>query len=83
MVNLSGLGGMTRAVIVETQLRLTREGSGKVVFRGQFAAVTAPEALDISVLGRDIVGLFAVIVDQPQGVVCLLRQQQRYQITQG
>lgn len=83
VVNLSGLGGMTRAVIVETQLRLTREGSGKVVFRGQFAAVTALEALDISVLGRDIVGLFAVIVDQPQGVVCLLRQQQRYQITQG
>ena len=28
-----------------------------------------PEALDINVLGRDITGLFAVIVDQPDGLV--------------
>lgn len=35
------------------------------MFRGQYAAVTEVEALDISVLGRDITGLFAVIVDQP------------------
>jgi hypothetical protein len=36
----------------------------------------------MSVLGRDITGLFAVIVDQPGNVVCLLRQRHRYMIEQ-
>ena len=53
------------------------------MFRGQYAAVTAVEALDISVLGRDITGLFAVLVDQPGDVVCLLGQQHRYRIEQN
>jgi hypothetical protein len=80
---LGGLGGVTPSVIVETQLRFRREvGSGSVVFRGQFAAVTELEALDISVLGRDIIGLFALIVDQPGHVVCLLGQRHRYRIEQ-
>ena len=79
---ISGLGGMADSVIVETQLRLTRENAGKVVFRGQYAAVTELEALDISVLGRDITRLFAVIVDRLHDVVCLLGQRHRYTIEQ-
>jgi hypothetical protein len=51
-----------------------------VLFSGQFAAVLELEALDISVLGRDITGLFAVIVDQPSGTVCLVRERHRYVI---
>ena len=79
---ISGLGGMADSVIVETQLRLTREDAGKVVFRGQYAAVTELEALDISVWGRDITRLFAVIVDRLHDVVCLLGQRHRYTIEQ-
>jgi hypothetical protein len=52
------------------------------VFRGQYAAVTELEALDISVLGRDITRLFAVIVDWPHDVVCLGGQRHRYIIAQ-
>lgn len=63
---LSGLGGVVTSIIVATQIRLTREDTGKVVFRSQFAAVTDMEALDISVLGRDLTSLFAVIVDRPR-----------------
>lgn len=48
-----------------------------MLFRGQFAAVTDLEALDLSVLGRDITGLFAVVVDQPGNLVSLLAQQHR------
>ena len=80
---LAGLGGMVDAVIVETQIRLTREEAGKVVFRGQYAAVTEMEALDMSVLGRDITGSFAVIVDRPRNVVCLLRDRHHYTIEEG
>jgi hypothetical protein len=74
---------MVAAVIVETRLRLTREDAGKVVFRGQYAAVTELTALDISVLGRDIIGLFAVIVDWPHDVVCVVGQRHRYTIELG
>ena len=43
---------------------------------------SAVEALDISVLGRDIIGLFAVIVDRPHDIVCLLRRRHRYRVEQ-
>jgi hypothetical protein len=79
---LSGVGGMVATVIVETELHLMREDGGHVVFRGQYAAVTELEALDISVLGRDITRLFAVIVDWPHDVVCLVGQRHRYSIEQ-
>jgi hypothetical protein len=77
---ISGLGGGADSVIVETQIRLTRENSGKVVFRGQYAAVTELGSLDIDVLGRDITGFFTVIVDQPGDVICLLGQRHHYTI---
>jgi hypothetical protein len=79
---LGGIGGVADSVVVETRVRLTREEAGKVVFRGQYAAVTELEALDMSVLGRDITGLFAVVVDGPGSIVCLLRQQHQYTINQ-
>jgi len=79
---LSGLGGVVSSLIIPTQIRLTREDAGKVVFRSQFAAVTDMEALDISVLGHDLTSLFAVIVDRPRHVVCLLGQRHRYTIEQ-
>ena len=77
---ISGLGGLADSVVVDTQIRLTRETESTVVFHGQFAAVTKVEALDVSVLGRDLTGLFAVIVDQPGDVVCLVGQQHQYTI---
>jgi predicted aspartyl protease len=79
---ISGVGGMVDSVIVETQIQLTREDAGNVVFRGQYVAVTELEALDINILGRDITNLFAVIVDRLHDVVCLLGQRHRYSIEQ-
>ena len=62
---LVGVGGVSPSVVVETCSRLPRENSGKALFRGQFAAFTDAEALDMSVLGSDILNLFALIVDRP------------------
>ena len=56
---------------------------GMVVCRGRYAAFTQLEALDMNVLGGDILQLFAVIVDQPAGVVCLIRDRHRYAVEQG
>ena len=44
--------------------------------------IVRPEALDVCVLGRDITGMFAVIVDHPANTVCLLRGGHRYAIEQ-
>ena len=77
---LGGVGGIAHSVLVETQIRLTRENGGKVLFHGQFAAFSDVEALDMSVLGRDVSGLFAIIVDAPDGIVCLVGPGHRYAV---
>jgi predicted aspartyl protease len=77
---IGGLGGLVDSIAVETTIRLRQTRGAAVTFRGQFAAVLEPEALDMSVLGRDISGLFAVIVDQPGNTVCLVGQRHRYAI---
>jgi hypothetical protein len=79
---LSGVGGAAPSVLVDTQIVFPNETAGRIVFRGQYAAFTELEALDICVLGRDLTNLFAVIVDRPQDVVCLLGQRHRYRIVQ-
>lgn len=77
---ISGLGGSAESVVIETQIRLSRDNSSKVVFRGQYAAVTEVKSLDTCVLGRDITGLFAVIVDETRRVVCMVSQRHHYTI---
>ncbi len=39
------------------------------------------EALDLSVLGRDISNVFCLIVDRPRDLVCLLGAGHQYSIT--
>lgn len=77
---LRGVGGTAASVVVLTAIRLLREDGMEIVFRGQCAAVTELETLDLSVLGRDITNLFALIVDRPGDTVCLLGQRHRYTI---
>lgn len=80
---VGGVGGVVASVNVETTIRLTRENSGKVLFRGHYAGVTEVEALDMSVLGRDVTDLFAVIVDRTKQAIYLLGQRHQYTITQN
>ncbi len=77
---LGGLGGLVSSVVVDTQVRFQQVEGNPVTLRGHYAAVTEPEALDMSVLGRDITGFFAVIVDHPGQVVCLVGQRHQYRI---
>jgi hypothetical protein len=77
---LAGIGGVSPSVGVQTQLAFFRQDGSRVTFRGQFAAFTEVAALDMSVLGRDITNLFAVIVDRPGDVVCLVGQGHGYLI---
>lgn len=77
---LAGIGGIVNSVKIDTQLRLSRDDGGIATFRGEYAAFTQLEAIDMSILGRDILEMFAVIVDRPSGVVTLIREHHRYSI---
>jgi predicted aspartyl protease len=76
-----GIGGAAGTVDVEVTIWLTRDGPDQVAFSGRFAAVTSADALDMSVIGRDILQWFALIVDRPGQTVCLVNQRHGYQIT--
>jgi hypothetical protein len=78
---LGGVGGATSTVAVDTHIRLPLGGGSTIAFQGTFAGFTRADALDISVLGRDITNLFAVIVDRPGDVVCMIGQGHGYTIT--
>jgi predicted aspartyl protease len=77
---LHGLGGVGVSVELTTAIRLFREDETAVTIHGPFAASVTPTALDVSVLGRDILNLFAVILDRPNGIVALLHPPHRYTI---
>ncbi len=77
---LGGIGGAVDSVLLRTEIRLTCEDDRKVIFRGEYAACIRQESLDMSVLGRDILGLFAVIVDQSRDLICLIRGRHKYTI---
>jgi hypothetical protein len=77
---LRGVGGSVASVVVETRIQFLQEEAGSVALRGRYAAFTELEALDMSVLGRDITNLFAVIVDWPRDFVGLLGQRHQYVI---
>lgn len=77
---IAGVGGLVESVVASTQIRLTCDDEAKVLFHGQYAACLEYEALDMSVLGRDIMQYFSVIVDQPHNVICLLRDRRAYNI---
>jgi predicted aspartyl protease len=79
---LGGVGGKVTSVVIETAIRFNVAGGGSAEFNGRFAALTDPEVLDMSVLGRDILGLFAVIVDRPRDVVCMLAQRHGYTVVE-
>jgi Aspartyl protease len=78
---LGGVGGAATTVLLSTAIHFPRDDGSDLVFRGQFAAFTAPEALDMSVLGRDITNLFTLIIDRPRDLVCLLGSGHQYAIT--
>ena len=79
---LFGIGGAANAALVEVEFRLRQADQTPVTFRGQFLAAVDSSTLDTSILGRDILNLFAVIIDRPQEVVCLLSQRHRYVVVE-
>lgn len=76
-----GTIGTADCVTVTTELRFTRADLVKVLFRGTYLACIDPRSLDMSVLGRDLLEMLAVIVDFAGHTVCLLAGQHKSSIS--
>jgi Retroviral aspartyl protease len=79
---LQGIGGVGESVVVNTVVVLTRDDRGEVHMRGEFAAFTDPSATDMSILGRDILNKFDVILSHQRDEVLLLAMNHRYRVEQ-
>ena len=77
---LGGAGGVVESVVVAAEIRFTHDKGGKATFKGDFAGCKNPTHLDMSVVGRDILDLFALIVDRQGDVIALLGQRHSYAI---
>ena len=81
MSALMGIGGATAYVVVRTTLGFTRDDGGTVTVRGEFAAFTDPRAIDISILGRDVLDNFDLILSRRHDEVLLLAPNHHYRVT--
>ena len=60
------------------QIRLRRDDGQWATFRGTYAAFLRDNSLDMNCLGREILNLFAVIVDHGADRVLLVRGDDTY-----
>jgi hypothetical protein len=77
---LQGISGECDSVVLKTIVELTRDDGGIVNMRGEFAAFTDPEASDLSILGRDVLNLFDVILSRRRNEVLLLASNHQYRV---
>jgi hypothetical protein len=79
---LQGIGGVGESVVVKTAVVLSRDDAGEVSMRGEFAAFTDPSATDLSILGRDVLNHFDVILSRRRNEVVLLAPNHQYRVEQ-
>lgn len=80
-LNLKGVSGVTSFVVVGASLEFIRDDGGPATVRGTFAAFTDPQATDLSVLGRDVLNHFDVILSHRNNAVFLLSGPHQYVVT--
>jgi hypothetical protein len=80
-LSLQGISGTCAFVLVTTVLELTRDDGGPAHIRGEFAAFIDPTATDLSILGRDVLYHFDVILSRRRRTeVLLLAPNHQYRV---
>ena len=77
---LSGIGGESAFVMVTTVIEFLRDDGGPVRVRGEFAGFTDPTATDLSILGRDVLDHFDVLISRRRNEIWLLTPGHGYRI---
>lgn len=80
---LSGIGGESGFVLVTTVLIFVRDGGGAVRIRGELAGFTDSTATDLSILGRDVLDHFDVLLSRRRDDVLLIAPPHHYRVERG
>src|SRR5262249_18418986 len=81
--SLKGIGGSAGFLEGAAILELTRDDGSPVRINGPFCAFTDPAVTDLSVLGRDVLHHFDVIVSRRRNEVLLLAGNHQYHVLTG
>ena len=82
-LTLIGIGGESDFVLVSTALVFVRENGGAARIRGELAGFTDLTATDLSILGRDVLDHFDIVLSRRRNEVLLLAPNHRYHIERG
>jgi hypothetical protein len=80
-VSLKGISGAGAHVVVNTIVEFLRAEGGPARVRGEMAAFTDPTATDLSILGRDVLDHFDVIISRRRDEVLLLSGNHHYHVS--
>jgi hypothetical protein len=78
---LHGLGGQSGSVFIDSALIFATTDGRNVTIKGRYVASTEATALDVSVLGRDVLANFDVIVSRRRNEVLLVAGNHGYAVT--
>ena len=78
--SLEGIGGASDFLLLPASLEFLRDDGVPIQIRGDFAVFTDITASDRSVLGRDVLDNFSLIVSRPRNEVLLLAGNHRYEV---
>jgi hypothetical protein len=79
-LSLKGITGECGFAVVRTVIELPCDDGGVAAMRGEFAAFTEASATDMSILGRDILNIFHVILSHQRDEILLLRHDHSYRV---
>jgi Aspartyl protease len=79
---LKGITGECDFVELNSIIVLTHDNGGVAHMRGQFAAFTDPAATDLSILGRDVLNHFDLILSRRRNEVMLIAPNHEYRVVQ-
>jgi hypothetical protein len=74
------VGGTQAFVVLRAPLTLYAEDGSPARIQGDFAAFTDPAAADLSILGRDVLDHFDLIVSRRRNEVLLLAVNHDYRV---
>jgi Aspartyl protease len=77
---LSGIGGTSAFVLVTTVVEFISDDGRPVRVRGKFAGFTDPTTTDLSILGRDVLDHFDLILSRRRSEILLLAPRHQYRI---
>lgn len=80
-LRIEGISGHCDYVPVQSMLTFQLDNGSAATVRGEFMAITDPQATDLCVLGRDVLDNFDLILSRRRGDVALLAPAHRYDIT--